>query len=121
LVCSLSPSGPRNLSATAKANLDPGLKREDPALGTASKTTAQPTPAPVKEAKTFSVPSTLATEASTLVKLLEQAHYNHETVLSSAFEEVIPDFMSDLDGQRLLLPRLRQGALHGRLRRQGLL
>ena len=88
-------------SATAKANLDPGLKREDPALGTAAKTTAQPTPAPVKEAKTFSVPSTLATEASTLVKLLEQAHYNHETVLSSAFKEVIPDFMSDLDGQRL--------------------
>lgn len=97
LAASLGAAEP---AATAKANLTPGQKRDEP-RGVSPATTAAPAAAAPKDQKTFSVPSTLATEASTLVKLLEQAHYNHETVLSSAFKDVIPDFMSDLDGQRL--------------------
>ncbi len=51
--------------------------------------------------KAFSTSTTLANEASTLVKLLEQAHYNHDAVRSADYAQVVPDFMEDLDGQRL--------------------
>ncbi len=51
--------------------------------------------------KPFSTPSTLASEAQTLIKLLEQAHYNHDAVRSADYAQVIPDYMGDLDGQRL--------------------
>jgi carboxyl-terminal processing protease len=51
--------------------------------------------------KPFTTSSTLQSEASTLIKLLEQAHYNHENVRSSDFASVVPDYMGDLDGQRL--------------------
>ncbi len=57
---------------------------------------------------TFAVPdqkftssSTLTIEARTLVQLLEQAHYNRDAVHSGDYAEVIPNFMADLDGQRL--------------------
>jgi carboxyl-terminal processing protease len=49
----------------------------------------------------FTSSSTLAIEARTLVRLLEQAHYNRDAVHSSDYAEVIPNFMADLDGQRL--------------------
>ncbi|MEX2044281.1 MAG: PDZ domain-containing protein, partial [Opitutus sp.] len=49
----------------------------------------------------FSTSQTLSQEASTLVRLLEQAHYNHDSVRASDYAGVIPDYMSDLDGQRL--------------------
>lgn len=49
----------------------------------------------------FSSSPTLTTEARTLVQLLEQAHYNREAVHSTNFTEVIPNYMGDLDGQRL--------------------
>lgn len=49
----------------------------------------------------FSTPPTLATEARTLVNLLEQAHYNRDAVHSTDFAEVVPNYMGDLDGQRL--------------------
>lgn len=49
----------------------------------------------------FTTSATLATEARTLVNLLEQAHYNRDAVTSAHFAEVIPNYMSDLDGQRL--------------------
>ncbi|MSU70291.1 MAG: tail-specific protease [Opitutaceae bacterium] len=49
----------------------------------------------------FTTSTTLATEASTLVKLLEQAHYNHDNVRSSDYAQVIPDYMTELDGQHL--------------------
>ena len=49
----------------------------------------------------FATSPTLATEASTLVKLLEQAHYNHDNVRSSDYAQVIPDYMAELDGQHL--------------------
>jgi carboxyl-terminal processing protease len=51
--------------------------------------------------KSFSTTTTLASEASTLIKLLEQAHYNHDAVRSSDYAQVIPDYMDDLDQQRL--------------------
>lgn len=49
----------------------------------------------------FSTSSTLSTEARTLVQLLEQAHYNRDAVKSSDYTQVIPDYMGELDGQRL--------------------
>lgn len=43
----------------------------------------------------------LSTESRTLVNLLEQAHYNRDAVHPSDYVEVIKNYMSDLDGQRL--------------------
>ncbi len=51
--------------------------------------------------KQFSTSPTLAAEASTLTKLLDELHYNHDAVRSSDYANVIPDYMGDLDGQRL--------------------
>ena len=42
-----------------------------------------------------------AQEASTLIKLLEQAHYNHDNVRSADYAQVVKDYMGDLDGSRL--------------------
>ena len=49
----------------------------------------------------FTTPTALSTEVRTLVQLLGQAHYNRDTVKNSDFEQVIPDFMGELDGQHL--------------------
>lgn len=49
----------------------------------------------------FATPQTLSMEARTLVNLLEQAHYNRDAVHPSDYAQVIPSYMSDLDGQRL--------------------
>lgn len=51
--------------------------------------------------KLFSTSTTLANEASTLTKLLDELHYNHDAVRSADYANVIPDYMGDLDGQRL--------------------
>jgi carboxyl-terminal processing protease len=51
--------------------------------------------------KQFSTSTTLAAEASMLTKLLDEAHYNHDNVKSADYASVIPDYMGDLDGQRL--------------------
>jgi len=51
--------------------------------------------------KPFSTSQTLSREASTLVKLLEQAHYNHDSVRPADYAQIVPDYMGDLDGQRL--------------------
>jgi carboxyl-terminal processing protease len=50
----------------------------------------------------FTTSPSLATEAKTLVGLLEQAHYNHDAVQSADYAQAIPDYMGALDGQRLL-------------------
>jgi carboxyl-terminal processing protease len=50
---------------------------------------------------TFTTPDTLATEAQTLVTLLEQAHYNRDAVHSGDYAQVIPEYMKALDGQHL--------------------
>jgi carboxyl-terminal processing protease len=51
--------------------------------------------------KAFTTSTTLATEASTLTKLLDELHYNHDAVRSADYANVIPDYMSELDGQHL--------------------
>ena len=58
----------------------------------------------------FSSSSTLSAEARTLVQLLEQAHYNRDSVRSSDYVEVIPNYMSDLDGQHLFFLATDKGA-----------
>jgi carboxyl-terminal processing protease len=55
--------------------------------------------------KQFSTSTTLAAEAMTLTKLLDELHYNHDSVRSADFASVIPDYMGDLDGQRLFFLR----------------
>lgn len=49
----------------------------------------------------FETSATLRTEARTLVELLEQVNYNRDAVRASSYDEVIGDFMGELDGQRL--------------------
>ena len=49
----------------------------------------------------FSTSTSLSTEARTLIQLLEQAHFNRDSVKSSDYTEVISAYMGDLDGQRL--------------------
>lgn len=49
----------------------------------------------------FSTSPVLATEARTLIQLLEQAHYNRDAVRDSDYVQVVPDYMSELDGQHL--------------------
>ena len=51
--------------------------------------------------KLFSTPTSLAHEASTLTKLLDELHYNHDAVSSKDYANVVPDYMGELDGQRL--------------------
>jgi len=50
----------------------------------------------------FTTSTALSTEARIMVQLLSQAHYNRDTVRSSSYAEVIKDYMSVLDGQRML-------------------
>lgn len=49
----------------------------------------------------FTTPNTLSIEARTLVNVLEEAHYNRDAVHKEDYEQVIPNYMSDLDGQHL--------------------
>lgn len=55
-----------------------------------------------KADRTFTPPPTLALETRTLIKLLEDAHYNRDAVKPEDYREVIPNYMSDLDGLRLI-------------------
>ena len=48
----------------------------------------------------FTTPPVVSQEAMTLIQLLEQAHYNRDAV-GTDYSQVIPDYMSDLDGQHL--------------------
>lgn len=48
----------------------------------------------------FTTPASVSQEAMTLMQLLEQAHYNRDSV-GTDFSAVIPDYMTDLDGQHL--------------------
>ncbi|MDB6128844.1 MAG: carboxyl-terminal protease, partial [Verrucomicrobia bacterium] len=49
----------------------------------------------------FTSSSALTIEARMLVKMLDEAHYNRDAVHSADYAEVVPNFMADLDGQRL--------------------
>jgi carboxyl-terminal processing protease len=52
-------------------------------------------------AGTFTTSKELSLEAETLVRLLEDMHYNRDAVKTSDYIELIPDYMGELDGQRL--------------------
>lgn len=49
----------------------------------------------------FSTSDSLKAEATTLIKLLEQAHYARDSVRSTDYAQVVPDYMTELDGQHL--------------------
>jgi carboxyl-terminal processing protease len=49
----------------------------------------------------FSTSPTLSAEAQTLIQLLETDHYNRGAVTSNDYPQVIPEYMSALDGQHL--------------------
>ena len=49
----------------------------------------------------FRAPPLLDIEARTLIKLLEEVHYNRDAVKTATYAEVIPDYLTSLDGQRL--------------------
>lgn len=51
--------------------------------------------------RAFETSATLRIEAHYLVDLLEQVNYNRDAVRASNYDEVIGDFMGELDGQRL--------------------
>jgi carboxyl-terminal processing protease len=51
--------------------------------------------------RTFQLSPQQAIEARTLLRILEEAHYNREAVGPEDFREAIPQFMRSLDGQHL--------------------
>jgi len=78
----------------AKAAPTANATAATPSVSTRSNSTA--------DRRQFSTSTALSTEARILVQLLSQAHYNRDTVRSSSYAEVIKDYMSILDGQRML-------------------
>lgn len=54
-----------------------------------------------EDAPVFSQPKNLDVEARTLIRLLEEVHYNRDNVTAASYAEVIPDYMGSLDGSRL--------------------
>ena len=53
------------------------------------------------DSRKFTTSPTLAAEANALIKLLAELHYNRDAVNNADFAQVVPDYMGDLDGQRL--------------------
>jgi carboxyl-terminal processing protease len=51
--------------------------------------------------KPLSQPEQSDVEARTLIRLLEEVHYNRDNVSAASYAEVIPDYMESLDGSRL--------------------
>jgi carboxyl-terminal processing protease len=51
--------------------------------------------------RTLKTTPTQSLETSALIRLLEEWHYNREGVKVKDYEEVIPDYMTELDGQHL--------------------
>ena len=49
----------------------------------------------------FEVSHEQKVEASTLIQLLQQYHYNRDAVSAASYAEVIPDYMASMDGQHL--------------------
>ncbi len=53
------------------------------------------------DAAKFETTPQLKIEASTLIQLLQQYHYNRDAISAADYAEVIPDYMAALDGQHL--------------------
>ena len=49
----------------------------------------------------FHAPPVLDIEAKTLIRLLQEVHYNRDAVSAKTYAEVIPDYLTALDGQHL--------------------
>ncbi|HRE05855.1 MAG TPA: carboxy terminal-processing peptidase [Opitutaceae bacterium] len=60
-----------------------------------------PSSAEAQRDRGFSTPATLTNEVKHFVRLLEEVHYNRDSVKPRDYASVIPDFMGELDGQRL--------------------
>ncbi|GAB1488699.1 carboxy terminal-processing peptidase [Opitutaceae bacterium] len=58
-------------------------------------------PLQAQKDRTLVTPPNLTSEIKLLVRLLEEAHYNKEAVQPDSYREIIPNYMSDLDGLRL--------------------
>jgi carboxyl-terminal processing protease len=58
-------------------------------------------PASARPDRTFELPPTLQIEVKYLIRLLEEAHYNKEAVKPRDYQELIKNYMSDWDGQRM--------------------
>jgi len=56
---------------------------------------------PAQADRKFETSPTLRTETRRLIDLLEQVHYNRDAVHASNYDQVIGDYMSELDGQHL--------------------
>ncbi len=67
----------------------------------AALSTTLPAELATKPDQIFQTSETLKREIQTLVRLLEEVHYNRDAVTPASYAEVIPDYMSDLDGQHL--------------------
>jgi carboxyl-terminal processing protease len=52
-------------------------------------------------ARNFTTPKELSDEASALVRLLEEYDYNRDAIKTRDYLELVPDYMGELDGQRL--------------------
>jgi len=57
--------------------------------------------AETQPAGTFVPPPMIEVEARTLIRLLEEVHYNRDAITSANYADVIPDYMAALDGQHL--------------------
>lgn len=64
--------------------------------------------------RTFNTPSTLVTEIRTFVRLLEEVHYNRDAVKPSDYAKLIPDYMGELDGQKLFFLKGDRDEMLGR-------
>jgi len=51
--------------------------------------------------RAFRSSPTLTKEVSQFVRLLEEVHYNRDAVKPKAYADLLPDYMAELDGQRL--------------------
>lgn len=91
----------RKLQVAANAKKDASAYASEQATKAADKNAPSTAKLFKHTDRKFVTSTSLATEARLLLQLLEQAHYNRDAVTSADYIQVIPSYMSDLDGQRL--------------------
>lgn len=57
--------------------------------------------AQAKTDRTFATPAPLVKEIQLFIKLLEEVHYNRDAVKPKDYAELLPNYMTELDGSRL--------------------
>jgi carboxyl-terminal processing protease len=68
----------------------------------------------------FRAPPLLDIEARTLIRLLEEVHYNRDAIKSASYAEVIPDYLAALDGQHLFFLETDKASLLERYKPESL-